>query len=103
MLQFFLLDEGIKLASIGSGRMNLRLDTTDEEFVALTEKMVRAGKRMQEGGWWTEEATVKTTAGVFKALMADAARAWGGRAIAAAVGAVQSLAGAGKGGKSKGM
>ena len=96
MLQFFLLDEGIKLASIGSGRMNLRLDTTDAELVALTEKMVRAGKRMREGGWWTEEATVKSTAGVFKALAADAARAWTGRAIAAVAGGVKGLMGAGR-------
>merc|ERR1711871_1575394 len=83
MLQFFLLDEGIKLASIGSGRMNLRLDTSEEELSMLTDKLVRAGKRMREGGWWTEEATIKTTAQIFKTLAADAAKAWAARGTSA--------------------
>ena len=103
MLQYFLLDEGIKLASIGSGRMNLRLDTTDEELNALTDKLLRAAARMREGGWWTQQATVKTTPQIFQMLFADAMRTWARRAFAAVQSIVAATLGAGAQDKNKGI
>ena len=85
MFQYFILDEGFKLASIGTGRMNLSLDTTDEELEKLAAGLLRASRRMQDGGWWSDQATIKTTGAVFKALAADAVRTWLGR-ISAEVG-----------------
>ena len=50
MLQFFILNEGIKLSSIGTGRMNLSLETTDEELETLTFKLLSACEKMVDGG-----------------------------------------------------
>ncbi len=71
MLQYFILNEGIKLSSIGSGRMNLRLETTPEELVTLTNKLLAACKQMADGGWWNKAATIKTTGAIYKALAKD--------------------------------
>ena len=93
MLQFFILDEGFKLASIGSGRMNLSLETTEKELTALTDGLLRACRRMRSGGWWTEEAKIKTTPQIFKALATDAARTWALRGLAALKSLLSSAAG----------
>jgi glutamate-1-semialdehyde 2,1-aminomutase len=74
MLQFFILDEGIKLSSIGTGRMNFSLETTAEEFATLREKIMAACQKMVDGGWWNEDASVKTTKDIFKCIVSDVAR-----------------------------
>ena len=74
MLQFFILDQGIKLSSIGTGRMNLNLDTTKDELNNLTEKLMTACERMVQGGWWNGDATIQTSGQIFKALAIDAVK-----------------------------
>ena len=89
MLQFFILNEGIKLSSIGTGRMNLSLETTDEELETLTFKLLSACEKMVDGGWWNEQAKIKTTPQIFQAIGKDVAKEWFRRIKKAVMGMVQ--------------
>jgi glutamate-1-semialdehyde 2,1-aminomutase len=52
MLQYYMKDEGINLSWVGTGRCNFSLDFTDKHMSDTQERMLRACKRMKEGGWW---------------------------------------------------
>merc|ERR1711907_632354 len=52
-------DEGIALSWVGTGRLNFSMDFTTADLENVTEAMVRAGKRMQEDGWWLSEEEAK--------------------------------------------
>ena len=95
MFQAFILDQGIKLSSIGTGRMNLSLETTPEEFKTLTGKLMAACERMVEGGWWNEAAEVKTTKDIFKVIAKDVVKELFRRLKRHVLAAVQSVKGSG--------
>jgi len=62
-LQYYLRDEGINLSWVGTGRLNFSMDFTTKDLDEVTEKMVKACKRMQEDGWWlTDEEFAAATA-----------------------------------------
>jgi glutamate-1-semialdehyde 2,1-aminomutase len=52
MLQFYLRAEGLELSWIGSGRMIMSLNYTDDDFAELACRFVCAAGRMQADGWW---------------------------------------------------
>jgi len=54
-LQYYLRDEGIALSWVGTGRLNFSMDFTTKDLDDVTEKMVKACRRMQEDGWWLSD------------------------------------------------
>lgn len=52
MFQFYLRDQGLELSWVGSGRMIMSLNFTDEDFEEVTSRFVRAAQQMTEDGWW---------------------------------------------------
>ena len=52
MLQFYLRDAGLELSWIGSGRMIMSFNFSDEEFEEVAVRFVSAASRMAEDGWW---------------------------------------------------
>jgi len=54
MFQFYLRSEGLELSWIGSGRMIMSFNFTDEDFNQVMERFVRAAKHMKDDAWWWE-------------------------------------------------
>jgi glutamate-1-semialdehyde 2,1-aminomutase len=52
MLQFYLRSEGLEMSWIGSGRMIMSLNFTDEDFIEVMERFIRAAESMNQNGWW---------------------------------------------------
>jgi len=52
LLQYYLRDEGIALSWVGTGRLNFSMDFMEKDLDEVTEKMVKACRRMKEDGWW---------------------------------------------------
>ncbi len=52
MFQFYLRAEGLELSWIGSGRMIMSLNYTDEDFAEVARRFQRAAQAMQGDGWW---------------------------------------------------
>lgn len=52
MFQFYLGAEGLAMSWIGSGRMIMSLNYTDEDFNKVTECFIRAAQNMNQDGWW---------------------------------------------------
>ena len=71
MLQFYLLAENVKLASIGTGRMNFPLCTTDEDFDLVQDKLLSACSAMQTGGWWSSDVQITSSKDIYIALLSD--------------------------------
>ena len=61
MFQFYLRDQGLELSWVGSGRMIMSLNFTDEDFEEVICRFVRAAQRMADDGWWWQspELTAK--------------------------------------------
>jgi glutamate-1-semialdehyde 2,1-aminomutase len=62
MLQFYLRDQGLELSWVGSGRMIMSLNFTDDDFEEVICRFVRAAQRMSDDGWWwqSDALTAKT-------------------------------------------
>jgi glutamate-1-semialdehyde 2,1-aminomutase len=52
LLQYYLRAEGVTLSWVGTGRCLSSMDFTDKDYEALQEKLLQAGHRMREDGWW---------------------------------------------------
>lgn len=52
MLQFYLRAEGLALSWVGTGRLILSHNYTDEDVAEVSARFVRAAQRMQSDGWW---------------------------------------------------
>jgi glutamate-1-semialdehyde 2,1-aminomutase len=52
MLQFYLRDQGLELSWVGSGRMIMSLNFTEEDFDEVIGRFVRAAQCMSDDGWW---------------------------------------------------
>ncbi|MDB5988254.1 MAG: hypothetical protein JWR16_3307 [Nevskia sp.] len=52
MLQFYLRAEGLELSWIGSGRMIMSLNYSDDDFAEIARRFQRAAQQMQNDGWW---------------------------------------------------
>jgi len=54
MLQFYLRAEGLELSWVGSGRMIMSLNYSDEDFAEVASRFLRAARQMQADAWfWT--------------------------------------------------
>ncbi len=54
MLQFYLRSEGLALSWIGTGRFIFNLRFSEDDFVAVRERIVAAARAMERDGWWYE-------------------------------------------------
>ncbi|HED15351.1 MAG TPA: aminotransferase class III-fold pyridoxal phosphate-dependent enzyme [Gammaproteobacteria bacterium] len=52
MLQFYLRSEGLEISWVGSGRIIMSLNYSEKDFNEVTERFIKAARRMQEDGWW---------------------------------------------------
>jgi len=52
MLQFYLRDVGLELSWLGSSRMIMSFDFTDEQFTEVVELFITAATQMNNDGWW---------------------------------------------------
>jgi glutamate-1-semialdehyde 2,1-aminomutase len=52
MFQFYLRAEGLELSWVGTGRMIMSLNYTDEEFDEVVKRFIVAAEKMQDDGWW---------------------------------------------------
>jgi glutamate-1-semialdehyde 2,1-aminomutase len=52
MFQFYLRDQGLELSWVGSGRMIMSLNFTDEDFEEVICRFVQAARQMNADGWW---------------------------------------------------
>ncbi|MEZ5570938.1 MAG: aminotransferase class III-fold pyridoxal phosphate-dependent enzyme [Halioglobus sp.] len=62
MFQFYLRDQGLELSWVGSGRMIMSLNFTDDDFEEVICRFVKAARQMAEDGWWWQspQLTAKT-------------------------------------------
>ncbi len=52
MFQFYLRDQGLELSWVGSGRLIMSLNYTDDDFAAVLQRFVEAARQMAMDGWW---------------------------------------------------
>ena len=52
MLQYYLRAEGLALSWIGTGRIIFSLHLTEDDFLAVRERIVAAARAMERDGWW---------------------------------------------------
>ncbi|MCW5557032.1 MAG: aminotransferase class III-fold pyridoxal phosphate-dependent enzyme [Verrucomicrobiae bacterium] len=70
VFQYYLRAEGLALSWVGSGRLIFSLNFTEEQFAGVSERFVRAARRMLEGGWWWEGAGL-TDRGIRRAILRE--------------------------------
>lgn len=58
MLQFYLRAAGLELSWVGSGRMIMSFNFSDDEFEEVATRFVSAASRMAEDGWWWQSRTL---------------------------------------------
>lgn len=56
MFQFYLRKEGLELSWIGSGRMIMSFNFTDNDFNEIIECFIRAARNMKNDKWWWQSA-----------------------------------------------
>jgi glutamate-1-semialdehyde 2,1-aminomutase len=52
MFQFYLRNQGLELSWVGSGRLIMSLNYTDEDFAAVLHSFLEAARDMSSDGWW---------------------------------------------------
>jgi glutamate-1-semialdehyde 2,1-aminomutase len=55
MFQYYLRAEGLALSWVGTGRIIFSLNYTDDDYEAVVNRFVVAGKAMQQDGWWWQD------------------------------------------------
>jgi hypothetical protein len=70
MFQYYLRAEGIALSWVGTGRLIFSLNYTDADFDEVVERVVRAGMRMREDGWWWHDGRL-TNKAIKRAVLLD--------------------------------
>jgi glutamate-1-semialdehyde 2,1-aminomutase len=52
MFQFYLRDQGLELSWVGSGRLIMSLNYSDDDFAAVMQRFLDAATQMAMDGWW---------------------------------------------------
>lgn len=70
MFQYYLRDEGLALSWIGTGRFIFSLDYSEEAFQTVVERIVRAGEKMKQDGFWWYDAAL-TNEGIKRRVLKE--------------------------------
>jgi glutamate-1-semialdehyde 2,1-aminomutase len=62
MLQYYLRAAGLALSWVGTGRLIFSLNYSDDDFTAVTDRIVSAAEQMQQDGWWWSDARLTNRA-----------------------------------------
>ena len=52
MFQFYLRDQGLELSWVGSGRLIMSLNYSEDDFAAVVQRFLEAARQMSMDGWW---------------------------------------------------
>lgn len=58
MFQFYLRAEGLELSWVGSGRLIMSFNFSDDDFEAVSSRFISAARGMAEDGWWWQSETL---------------------------------------------
>ncbi|HEX4918169.1 MAG TPA: aminotransferase class III-fold pyridoxal phosphate-dependent enzyme [Limnobacter sp.] len=76
MFQFYLLEAGVMLSWVGSGRMIFSHNFTDAQFAEFCDRFVQAAQTMQAGGWWTAPPACNSNALIQRLVLKETLRAF---------------------------
>lgn len=75
MFQYYLRSQGLAISWVGSGRIIMSHNFTDEEYEKVMQRFVAAAQAMEVDGWWWQDAALTNTAikkQVFREILAAA-------------------------------
>ncbi|MDT8383304.1 MAG: aminotransferase class III-fold pyridoxal phosphate-dependent enzyme [Gammaproteobacteria bacterium] len=52
MFQFYLRAQGLEISWVGTGRIIMSLNFTDDDFNEVKSRFIRAARQMENDGWW---------------------------------------------------
>lgn len=70
MYQYYLKAEGVSLSWVGSGRMIMSFNFTDDDFEQVMNCLIEAAKKMQRDGWWCRQ-TLLTNKAIKQEILKD--------------------------------
>ncbi len=70
MFQYYLRAEGLAISWVGSGRIIMSHNFSDDEFADVMNRFVAAAKSMQEDGWWWQDESV-TNKSIKKKILSE--------------------------------
>ncbi len=73
LYQYYLRREGIMLSWVGTGRVIMSFNFSDEDFEQLIQRFVRAGQHMKQDGWWWQNHAL-SNASIKKQMKRDILR-----------------------------
>jgi len=73
LYQYYLRNEGIVLSWVGTGRIIMSFNFSDEDFEAVMKRFVDAAKQMQTDGWWWQSSSL-TNKSIKKRMTRDILR-----------------------------
>ena len=62
MYQYYLKAQGLSLSWVGSGRIIMSFNFSDDEFEQVMNRLIEAAKNMQQDGWWCNEPLLSNKA-----------------------------------------
>jgi glutamate-1-semialdehyde 2,1-aminomutase len=68
MFQFYLRAQGLALSWVGSGRLIFSLNYGDDDFEAVVQRFVEAGREMLADGWWWDNPRL-TNRGIRRGIL----------------------------------
>lgn len=97
MFQFYLRDQGLELSWVGSGRLIMSLNYSDDDFAAVMQRFLDAARQMAMDGWWWQSEQL-TQQAIQRQLVTEMLRArFGMRPTAnhspAATGSIDAITG----------
>jgi len=74
MYQYYLRLHGVTLSWVGSGRVIMSHNFTDDDYELLMQRLITAAKAMQEDGWWWQSPQLSNQS-IKKTIMREMLRA----------------------------
>ncbi|HEX4856877.1 MAG TPA: aminotransferase class III-fold pyridoxal phosphate-dependent enzyme [Limnobacter sp.] len=75
MFQYYLLQAGVLLSWVGSGRMIFSHNFSDADFDAFCDRFIQAARNMQADGWWETGPACNTNQKIQRRVLRETLRA----------------------------